>query len=198
MSKVVIKFAIYIFIWTATFGLGLQYFQKNGVSAEQARSVLQQLETKSNLDIIFKNEDSDSISPEIVQEEIVIPLIRKGRALFVQVELNDYREATLIVDTGASETALTSEIAFDLGLLDPDTPEREYHTANGTINVSVTTIDSIRLGETIQYDVPVSIIGQGNNLSGIADGLLGMSFFEHYIVSMDSSREELRLRPRES
>lgn len=192
------KISIFLFIWTATFGLGLQYFQKNGVSADQARSVLQQLETISILDVIFENEESDTTSPETVQEDVVIPLTRKGRALFVQVELNDYREATLIVDTGASETALTSEIAFDLGLLDPDTPEREYHTANGTINVSVTTIDSIRLGDTIQYDVPVSIIGQSNNLSGIADGLLGMSFFEHYIVSVDSSRLELHLKPRES
>ncbi len=198
MSKVIIKISIFLFIWTTTFGLGLQYFQKNGVSADQARSALQQLETISILDIIFENEESDTTSSETVQEDMVIPLTRKGRALFVQVELNDYREATLIVDTGASETALTSKIAFDLGLLDTDTPEREYHTANGIINVSVTTIDSIRLGDTIQYDVPVSIIGQGNNLSGIADGLLGMSFLEHYIVSVDSSRLELHLKPRES
>ncbi len=168
------------------------------MSADQARSVLQELETKSILDIIFKNEDSDSTSPETIQEEIIIPLTRKGRALFVQVELNDYREATLLVDTGATETALTSEIAFDLGLVGSDTPEREYHTANGTVMASVTTIDSIRLGYAIQFDIPVSIMGQVNNLSVIADGLLGMSFFEHYIVSVDSSREELHLRPRES
>lgn len=198
MSKVIIKVSIFLFIWTATFGLGLQYFQKNGVSANQAKSILQQLETKSLLDIIFSNEKADAIPSETVQEDIVIPLTRKGRALFVQVELNEYHDATLLVDTGATETALTSDIAYDLGLVDSDTPEREYQTANGTVTASVTTVDSIRLGDAIQYDVPVSIMGQGNNLSGIADGLLGMSFFEHYIVSMDSTRGELHLRPRES
>lgn len=198
MSKIIIKIAIFALIWTATFGLGLQYFQKNGVSAKQAQSLLQQLETKSILDLIFKNEDVESSDPEMGQEEIVIPLTRKGRAFFVQVELNEYQEATLLVDTGATETILTSDIAFDLGLVDSLTPERQYQTANGTVTASVTTIDSIRLGDAIQYDVPVSIMGQGNNLSGIADGLLGMSFFEHYIVSMDSSRGKLHLRPRES
>lgn len=198
MSKVIIKISIFIFIWTATFGLGLQYFQKNGVSAEQAKTILQQLETKSILDIIFENKDTDMTSSETIQEDIVIPLTRKGRAFFVQVELNEYHEATLLVDTGATETALTSDVAYDLGLVDSDTPERQYQTANGTVTASVTTIDSIRLGDAIQYDVPISIMGQGNNLSGIADGLLGMSFFEHYIVSMDSHREELHLRPRRS
>jgi clan AA aspartic protease (TIGR02281 family) len=196
MSKMVIKIAIFILIWTATFGFGLQYFEKNRVSADQARSLFRELETKGLWKVIFNQKDSAPTTTETIPEDIIIPLTRKGRALFVQVELNEYREATLIVDTGASETALTSEIAFELGLIDPDSPEKQYHTANGTINVSVTTIDSIRLGDAIQYNVPVSIIAQAENLSGIVDGLLGMSFFEHYVVSMDSSREELHLRPR--
>lgn len=198
MSKIIIKVSIFLFIWTATFGFGLQYFQKNGVSANQAKSILQQLENKSLLDIIFNNEEADAISSETVQEDIVVPLTRKGRALFVQVELNEYHDATLLIDTGATETALTSDMAFDLGLIDSDTPEREYQTANGTVIAAVTTIDSIRLGDAIQYDVPVSIMNQGNNLSGIADGLLGMSYFENYIVSVDSARGELHLRPREN
>ena len=197
MSKMVIKIAIFILIWTATFGLGLQYFEKNRVSADQARSLLRDWEEKGLWEAIINSKETAETTTKTNSEEFVIPLMRKGRAFFVQVELNDSREATLIVDTGASETTLTSEIAYDLGLLDSDTSEMQYQTANGIINASFTTIDSISLGDAIQYNVPVSVLGPSNNLSGIADGLLGMSFFEHYIVSMDSSREELHLRPRD-
>lgn len=116
--------------------------------------------------------------------------------MFVQVELNEFREATLLVDTGASEVALTPEIAFDLGLIDEDTPEAMYMTANGQVSSYVTTIESIRLGEAIQYEVPVSI-SKNTALAGLGDGLLGMSFFEHYTVFVDSAKEELHLRPRD-
>ena len=128
---------------------------------------------------------------------MIIPLTRKGRSLFVQVELNEFREATLLVDTGASEVALTPELAFELGLIDGETPEALYMTANGQVSSYVTTIESIRLGDAIQYDVPISI-SQNKALSGLGDGLLGMSFFEHYTVFVDSAKQELHLRARDS
>ena len=194
-SGLIIRVALVFGIMIAVIGSGLNYLQTHGLSEEQLAEAKNRLGSTGILDHILRSNDTPS-SSQTNGDEIIIPLTRKGRSMFVQVELNEFREATLLVDTGASEVALTPEVAFDLGLIDGDTPEAMYMTANGQISSYVTSLESIRLGEAIQYDVPVSI-SKNKALSGLGDGLLGMSFFEHYIVYVDSAKDELHLRLRD-
>ena len=172
----------------------MNYLQHHALTEKDLTQAKSPLKSPEPLGSLFSSRKKEQPTRQNA-EEIIIPLTRKGRSLFVQVELNDYREATLLVDTGASEVMLTPEVAFDLGLIDGDTPEAIYMTANGQVSSYVTTIESLRMGETVQYDVPVSI-SKGTALSGLGDGLLGMSFFEHYVVFVDSVKEELHLLPR--
>lgn len=194
-SGLIIRVALGFGLMIAAIGFGINYLQTHGLSEEQLANAKKQLGSSEILGGILQSKNPSS-TPQSTSDEIIIPLTRKGRSMFVQVELNEFREATLLVDTGASEVALTPEIAFDLGLIDEDTPEAMYMTANGQVSSYVTTIESIRLGEAIQYEVPVSI-SKNTALAGLGDGLLGMSFFEHYTVFVDSAKEELHLRPRD-
>ena len=195
-SGLIIRVALVFGIMSAAIGYGVNYLQTHGLTEKQLTEAKSQLGSSGFLDNLFQSKDTPPPFQPI-DDEIIIPLTRQGRSLFVQVELNEFREATLLVDTGASEVALTPEVAFDLGLIDGDTPEAVYMTANGQVSSYVTTIESIRLGEAVQYDVPVSI-SKNKALAGLGDGLLGMSFFEHYIVFVDSAKAELHLRPRDS
>ncbi|MEC4673378.1 MAG: retropepsin-like aspartic protease [Nitrospirota bacterium] len=195
-SGLIIRVALVFGIMVAAIGYGINYLQSQGLPQDQLAQAKNQLEPSGILDNLFQSKPPSSTDPSS-GDDIIIPLTRKGRSLYVQVELNDYREATLLVDTGASEVALTPDVAFELGLIDGDTPEAMYMTANGQVSSYVTTIESIRLGDAVQYDVPTSI-SKNNALTGFGDGLLGMSFFEHYIVFVDSAKEELHLRLRDS
>ena len=56
--------------------------------------------------------------PASVQDrEITIPLQKIGGSFVVQANLNGQRTASLIVDTGATMTVLSTNIGIDLGIL---------------------------------------------------------------------------------
>jgi len=194
-SGIIIRLALAFGILVAVIGAGVNYLQTHELSQETTQGVKISLGSSDLLDSLLPSSPAPKSTPAN-EEEIIIPLTRKGRSLFVQVELNEFHEATLLVDTGASEVALTPEVAFELGLIDGETPEATYMTANGQVSSYITTLDSIRLGEAVQYEVPVSV-SKDRALAGLGDGLLGMSFFEHYTVFVDSAKEELHLRPRD-
>ena len=194
-SGLIIRVALALGILALLISYGLNYLQTQGLSKAPLAETTNTSEVTEILNAVLSPKGA-SETPHAETDEIIIPLTRKGRSLFVQAELNEYREATLLVDTGASEVALTPEVAYDLGLIDGDTPEAMYMTANGQVSSYITTIESLRLGNTIQYDIPVSI-NSTMTLEGFGDGLLGMSFFERYIVFVDSVKGELHLRPRE-
>jgi len=97
-------------------GYGLHYLENQGLSQENLKKMSGRLPSSNILDLLFQRKPKDTNTTPTDSERIVVPLIRQGRSLFVQVELNDFREATLLVDTGATETVLSTDVAFDLGL----------------------------------------------------------------------------------
>jgi len=177
----------------AAIGYGINYLQTEGLSAEQFAEATNQVGA-GFLDSLPKQADT-SPRTQSSDDEIIIPAIRSGNHLYVEVELNDYQIVTLLVDTGATDIVLQSEAAYELGLMESDSIEATYHTANGPTQHFVTKLDTVRIGETVQNNVRASY-GQGIQ-SGFSDGLLGMSFLKHYYVDLDLEREELHLRPRE-
>lgn len=77
---------------------------------------------------------------------------------------------TFLLDTGASDISVPSDLADKLGLRRG--PAQQYNTANGIITGYLTRLDSVRLGDIELHNVRASINPgeQGNEL------LLGMSF----------------------
>ncbi len=127
---------------------------------------------------------------------IAVPLTKIGGSLVVQVLLNNTQSAHLIVDTGATMTVLSYDIGAELGLLSGSGVDlSNVNTAGGSVQVSMTKIDQIQVGQAKAENVQVAIHDLPDGISGVS-GLLGMSFLKHFTVTLDSDRGFLYLTPR--
>lgn len=106
-----------------------------------------------------------------------VPLLPQNDHTFVVPALvNHHTTATFLIDTGASYTVITPEMAESLGIrITPDGPRVPVTTANGTLNAPVVQIKEIKLGDmrVENVDAVVTRLGEAPQISG----LLGMSFF---------------------
>ena len=148
------------------------------------------------------SEPSDtSISQTTNQEpapntNIIIPLKKIGGSFVVQATLNKERTAHLIVDTGASLTVLSTQIAIDLGILGTtDTELLTINTAGGSVQVNMNYLSSLNIGNARANNIAVAI----HDLPDIPEqieGLLGMSFLKHFLITLDAEHAHLILQPK--
>lgn len=143
---------------------------------------------------IFAPRSTDQVAWSTVGDEIVVPLKWQG-VWVADVEINDLYEVNLIVDTGASSTAFSSELAFDIGLSpDPRYETATVSTASGNSEAWIGLVKSIRLGEAERTNVRVFVM---ENLGGNGiDGLLGLNFLNGYKWNIDQQAGHLVLRPK--
>ena len=131
-------------------------------------------------------------------EDSIIPLERQGGVWVARVEFNDLHQAKLIVDTGATFTTISENLAFDAGIQsDPHNPTINLFTAGGKVQAKMGIAPRIRVGHAGRDDVRVVIHTIPNLPEGI-DGLLGLSFFDRFMVRLDHSQRELHLTPKTS
>jgi len=116
------------------------------------------------------------VSPRSVHQ---IRVDRTGSVLRVNVTLNDQVTAPFYVDTGASDVVLPESVARQLGLDLSGARTAYYGTANGTIEQSLVTLDSVSLGSARAERVPASVS------KTMSVGLLGLSFFNHFRYRVD-------------
>ena len=147
-------------------------------------------------EVSFEQEQTVEISPNDEAAPATIPLTRIGDSMLVQVLLNRKQQAHLIVDTGASMTVLSYDLAIELGLLSGSEVSLDtVNTAGGAVQVNRTHVEEIRAGSAVAHNVSVAIHDLPNPISGVS-GLLGMSFLNQFKVTLDAEREVLRLDPR--
>jgi clan AA aspartic protease (TIGR02281 family) len=124
-------------------------------------------------------------------EGIVVKLIRRHETLLAEVVLNRQIKRLFVVDTGASFTLISRQVARELGIrIDETTPFIQGASVSDIISMPLVTLDSIRVGgaevenvETVVYNMP----GEG--------GLLGNSFLNKFKVTIDAAQEKLILNP---
>jgi len=128
--------------------------------------------------------------------DIIIPLKRIGGSFVVQAHLNNERIAHLIVDTGASMTVLSTNIAIDLGILGTtDNELLTVNTAGGSVQVNMNYLATLTVGDAQAHHVAVAI----HDLPDIPEqieGLLGMSFLKNFLITLDAEHNKLTLRPK--
>ncbi|MBI3301612.1 MAG: retroviral-like aspartic protease family protein [Deltaproteobacteria bacterium] len=103
------------------------------------------------------------------------------------------REVDMLLDTGAAYTAISWEVAKDLGYDPAGSPERvSIVTANGVIEVPKLVVKrvafrelAVRQVEVICLDIP--------ELAEI-EGLVGLSFLKHFRVLVDFKRGILEIK----
>ncbi|MDH5296683.1 MAG: retropepsin-like domain-containing protein, partial [Nitrospirota bacterium] len=101
-------------------------------------------------------------------EDSVIPLERLGGVWVARVELNDLHEARLIVDTGATFTTISEDLAFDAGVrTDSANPHINLFTAGGKVQAEMGVARRIRVGNAGRDDVRVVVHTIPNLPAGI-------------------------------
>lgn len=139
---------------------------------------------------------SDENSDKGKTGTVMVPVQRYGGSLIVPVTLNNEKNVRLILDTGATTTVLSTEVAIELGLTsDSESQIATVNTAGGPVQVNLTRVKSMGINGANAKDVVVAIHDLPDIQSGI-DGLLGMSFLNNFLVTLDSDQGQLYLRPR--
>ena len=123
-------------------------------------------------------------------DETTIPLERSRGGWITEVVVNDTRKTRFLVDTGASLTVLTPELADELGIKPPRRGRVvRLQTLSGETQGPVVTIPLLRVGDLEARDV-LAVIHEIPDL----DGILGNTFLARYSVTLDARRGLLTVR----
>lgn len=127
-----------------------------------------------------------SASPRKVKQEVTLKPDSRGHYL-TQLLING-KPVKAVVDTGATDVALHSSVARQLGLTwgDPKS-RRQANTANGVITYHAVTLKSVKLG-----DIELQDVAAGVQEAPLSAALLGMSFLSR--LKMEKTGQDLVLR----
>jgi clan AA aspartic protease (TIGR02281 family) len=129
--------------------------------------------------------------------QVTVPVHRAGRSLTVQAKLNGTHNARLIVDTGADITILSHKVAMDLGIVfTSSSPTVTLNTVGGSVRADVVRLGTIAVGTAEVSNVPVAVHTLPDAPPEV-DGLLGLTFLDKFLVTLDAQKGELHLRKRE-
>ncbi|MGB0910724.1 MAG: retropepsin-like aspartic protease family protein [Nitrospirales bacterium] len=134
---------------------------------------------------------------ETLDGEVSVPLEKRGGGWIIQIEFNNLYDANLVVDTGATITTLSEDLAFDMGLRpDPRYAPITMRTANGNTKAWLTQVDNIRSGEAELSNFTVAILDFSNHSKGNISGLLGLNFLDNFNWRLDQNNKLLILNPK--
>jgi predicted aspartyl protease len=108
--------------------------------------------------------------------------------IIVKASVNHKGPYNFAVDTGASVTCLSKQTAEELSVAsNPSTP-KEGHGCCGPVDLSMTTVESVQVGNVQAKGLPVAIM----DLSAISRcieiqlaGIIGYNFMKDYRVIID-------------
>jgi clan AA aspartic protease (TIGR02281 family) len=138
-----------------------------------------------------------SAQPINSTDGVTVPVQRAGRSLTVQAKLNGTYDARLIVDTGADITILSHDLARNIGILPSDINATvTLNTVGGSVRADVVRIGAISVGAAEVKNMPVAVHTMPDAPPQV-DGLLGMTFLDKFLVTLDAQKGELHLRRRD-
>lgn len=125
--------------------------------------------------------------------EVSLPMVDKYTGFTVKVQING-RPVDLMIDTGASMTYLSPEVAKRLGL--KITPEAaRISTASGdSLDYDIAHVDQIKLGQAWVKSETIGVVDMPK-VDGL-QGVLGNSTLADWDVRIDPSTMELTLFPK--
>lgn len=116
-----------------------------------------------------------------------VVLTRNKQGHYVAPGLINQQPVIFLLDTGATNVSVPASVAGKIGL--QGQAWGKVQTANGTIDIQVTTLDSISLGSITQTGVRANI----NPYMDDNTVLLGMSFLRH--LELTQRGNTLTLKP---
>ncbi len=125
--------------------------------------------------------------------DIVVPIEKQGKAIYVKAILNGHLQAIFLVDTGATLTTVSHLVAERLGIaLGPTVPEVTLQTASGLVQAPLIKIPSVEVGQAEAKDVAAVVLDIPGMPPQVA-GLLGLSFLSRFKVTIDPDKELMTL-----
>jgi predicted aspartyl protease len=133
-----------------------------------------------------------------------VPMQTKNNRFLVGVVLNERQAATFLLDTGASITVITPELAHRTGIEIPAAGlQSKVRMASGQeVQVSVIRLGSIRIGLARIDNLGVALYELGVMNSPTqpplaVDGLLGADVLSRFIATIDPDARKLTLKLRD-
>jgi len=125
-----------------------------------------------------------------------IPLRKALNLIFADVKINGKGPYNFVVDTGASQTALSQKLARDLGLKVITTTVMHGVGGSGKVNSEIYRIEQLQVGDVSVADLPVGTFDDPV-ISQIADGIIGTAMLADFIVTINypDGRMELTHKP---
>jgi len=125
-----------------------------------------------------------------------IPLRKSLNLIFADVKINGKGPYNFVVDSGASQTALSEKVAREIGLKVITTTVMLGIGGSGKTSSNIYRIDQLQIGEVSVSDLPVGTFDDPL-ISQIADGIIGTSMLADFIITVNypSSRIELTHQP---
>lgn len=170
---------------------------QTGDQRQEATAMFTRLAQSENPYIAsFARENLERLASNKIRVEV--PLV-EGDCLTVPVMMKQDHQRTManfIVDTGASYTVISPEIASALGIkITRDNPRVPIITANGQIEVPVVTIPEMTIGKIKIRNVEAVVQDLGNDPT--FSGLLGIAFFKDMNMQVQHDRLILEVDARE-
>lgn len=142
-------------------------------------------------------ETAEEVSTETTEEvESIVRFLTTNGHMVVPVLLNESRNTSLLFDTGASITVLSTELAQSLGLVAAAGKTIRLKTVAADVTAKVATLDSITVGGLSRSDFPVAVVDFNLDTSGRFEGILGMDFLGNYTIRIDNQASRIFLTPR--
>lgn len=114
---------------------------------------------------------------------------RIGGTPVINVAFNSTHQFEMIVDTGASQTVITQQMASILGVV-PVATAKANTASESNVKFSIGYVRSMQVNGAVIKDVPVAIAPSAE----LEAGLLGHDFFENYDVTFKHNVVEFRPR----
>jgi predicted aspartyl protease len=130
---------------------------------------------------------STSVRIQIVNNKLLVP-----------VTLNESQPATFLLDTGASTTVVTADLARRLGMTAGAVRARARIASGQEVDVALVRLGSLRVGTARIDAMPVAVyevasLGNSASLPVAIDGFLGMDFVGRFLMTVDPRAGTLTL-----
>jgi clan AA aspartic protease (TIGR02281 family) len=173
--------------WAATTAVGSAVYTGTSMAGQTANQTNKTLAGKSAKKAV------PTVSMD--QARVIVPLEREGKSFFVRLKLNGTITARFLVDTGASAMQVSRAMAKKLKLKSPRAKTVPVMLAGGSyVRGRIVELDEVAIGAAKACHVKAVVLEHDD--LGARDGLLGMTFLENFIFSIDTEKGELVLEKR--
>jgi aspartyl protease family protein len=122
---------------------------------------------------------------------------RRGRHHLVETALTgpngQHRTMALTLDTGATMILLPHEMIALLGFRDRDLRDGWSRTVGGRVPVKLGRLKTVRVGHALAENVAVAFLAGPPPAPEDAFALLGMSFLEHFRLTIEDAKNQIIL-----